>query len=339
VPFDHLHGPKFKAFREGRAEWLKAADAKYGAHRIAAVWVHNMPGDVVTFVHDKVLAASGAQTRNSISAGARDFLSINIMIAPVDDLDATAAKIDFGKVTGIDRDGRVITIEADPARLPPPLKDEVTDPNSPDFYRRNLEDLGSWDRNRRWAAATRIQRAEPKQLRKDIAAALERLLHDPILHTRYLAADALSSWGTAENVPGLIGALKDNEDDVRHRAMATLASFKDERAARPVAALLATDGEHAGACLRRMGPVAEDAVLEVLATGKGPARLEAAKILAVIGTAKSIPALKTLAKAKDAGLAEAARQALEAIERRLGAEVAESPGSWHFGPWRTLCRR
>jgi hypothetical protein len=267
---------------------------------------------VVTFIHDEVLAAAGAQRRNSIGA----FNSLNIMVAPVDDLDAAADKIDFGKVTSVDRQRRVITIEADHTKLPDPLKPEIADPNSPEFYQRNLEDLGSWDRNRRLGAVKRIREAAPRQLRKEMAAALAGLLRDPYHITRQLAVEALGTWGTPENLPALIAGLKDKEDGVRHRVIAALGPFKDARAAEPVAALLATDREQAAAALCQMGSVAEPAVAKRLGDKDEQVRLAAIGTLGTIGTAESLPALRTVANGPDATLAVAAHKAIRAIERR-----------------------
>jgi hypothetical protein len=43
---------------------------------------------------------------------------VDVLLTPVGDLDALAAKIDFGTVTGIDRQKRLITVTVDPAASP-----------------------------------------------------------------------------------------------------------------------------------------------------------------------------------------------------------------------------
>ena len=45
---------------------------------------------------------------------------VDVVLAPVGDLDACAARIDFGTVAEIDRDGRLITVVADPGRFTSP---------------------------------------------------------------------------------------------------------------------------------------------------------------------------------------------------------------------------
>jgi HEAT repeat protein len=230
---------------------------------------------------------------------------------------AFAGKIDFGEVKQIDVAKRTIDVHADPARLPAPLKPEVKDPQDPAFYDRNREDLSSWDRNRRRAAALNLRDAPPGGNRAGIARALAAQLRaDADRMVRVEAAAALATWATPETVPALIGALKDADSSVKRKAMEALAKLKDPRAAGPLAACLKSDRFHAADCLKRFGPGAEEAVLPYLDDDDGWVRLEAAKVLQEIGTARSLPALRQAAEGHDGLLPGAARQAVAAIERR-----------------------
>ena len=323
MPYAHFHGPEFKDFRRGRLDWIRQVSAKHGADRIAAVWVHNLPGNVGTFVLDEVVSATGVKDANRTAFSTYNFKSMHVLVAPVDDVSAMAAKLGFGEVTRVDAKRRTVVIEADPAKLPPPLAEPVRDPTSPRFYEQNLADLKCWSRHRRSDASGRIRDAQPTKLRTEIAAALAALLTDKGEVTRRRAAEALGKWGSSRQVPALIEALSDPKKSVRVHVIASLGALGDARAAAPVAALLATDGPQAAACLRQLGPAAEAAVLDVLtgSASKSAARLAAAGVLADIGTARSISALQAAAARNDRALAEAARKALTAIQRRRTPSV------------------
>ena len=323
VPFARHHGAKFESHRRDRAAWLAEVGKEYGSARVAAVWVYEIHLALVPYVHEKLMAAHDSRTTSTIYVGT----SMQMLVAPVSDLDGLAAQVDFGTVTSVDEARRSITVQADPAKLPPLPKPEVDDPNSPDFYRQNLTDLGTYDRYRRCRAAKRLRKAEPKELRKEIAAALTRLLQEPYLLTRRYAAEALVGWGTAEHVPALIHALNEKDADLRHRIMAVLATFKSEKVAQALAPMLATDRGQAVTSLRELGAVAEPAVLKLLENTDAQVRVEAVKILGKIGTARSIPALTAAAGSDDVHLAQAARSALEAIGQRKHNEPKGTTGN------------
>jgi HEAT repeat protein len=142
---------------------------------------------------------------------------------------------------------------------------------------------------------------------------------------RVEVAAALSTWATPETVPALIRALKDADSTVQRKAMDTLAKLKDPRAAGALAACLKTDRFHSAEVLKRFGPGAEDAVLPYLDDEDGWVRLEAAKVLQEIGTARSLPALRKAADGHDGLLPGAAQQAVAAIEARQDRDPPNPP--------------
>jgi HEAT repeat protein len=75
----------------------------------------------------------------------------------------------------------------------------------------------------------------------------------------------------------------------------------------------------AAACLKAMGPAAEDAVLPYLKHADHWVRMEAANVLGDVGTDKSLPALRELSESRDGLAPGAAKQAMEAIRKRHGA--------------------
>ena len=149
-----------------------------------------------------------------------------------------------------------------------------------------------------------------------MAKAVEPLLKDPDGFTRADAAKALGVWGGRENTPALVAGLKDPAFNVRWAVLDAIAALKDPAAAGPVAEFLGTnDRGKASEALKKMGPAAEEVVLPYLNHADVFTRMETAKILQVIGTQKSVPALQNLIRRTNGfGLdAMAAKEALQQI--------------------------
>ncbi len=89
---------------------------RYGWQRIVRLRVRNLPGDVGAHIHQRLNALVLMEGFVSWS----DNGQYSITFGPVADLDALAAKIDFGWVVLIDRQTRRIVVHADAARLPLP---------------------------------------------------------------------------------------------------------------------------------------------------------------------------------------------------------------------------
>jgi len=125
-----MRGPEYRTILAGRANWLKTIAATYGREKVVLVWVDGVPGPMaVKEVYDRIMAISGAERRNSVSAERRsvrgEYHALNVMIAPVEDVNDLADKIDFGTVTGIDREQRVLRIQVDPTKLRRPARPAV----------------------------------------------------------------------------------------------------------------------------------------------------------------------------------------------------------------------
>ncbi|HUT10179.1 MAG TPA: HEAT repeat domain-containing protein, partial [Thermoguttaceae bacterium] len=191
----------------------------------------------------------------------------------------------------------------------------ISDPNDPDFYRRNLADLTCWSKYRRRAAAVALSRAEPKELRTEIAGALESLLDDADSGIRHDAAAALGAWGRTEPLIRLLG---DEDGGVREQALRSLVDSQDPRAAVAIAKMLTTDHGSVEGHLQQLGPAAEDAVLVYLDHEEPEVRKRACRVLGNIGTQKSIARLSELAGGGDLVMSQLAAAALRQIQTRAG---------------------
>ncbi|MBV9126137.1 MAG: hypothetical protein JO112_22535 [Planctomycetes bacterium] len=148
--------------------------------------------------------------------------------------------------------------------------------------------------------------------RQEVNQEMELLLNDQDTFTRDDAAKVLAVWGTRENVPALLTALR--SPGPNHGAVIeALGRLKDPRAVVPVAQQLTNvfDRDSAVTALETMGPMAEPEVDRYLTNPDLMARREACKILQVIGTKASLPGLE--AAARDPILRNDAEAAINAI--------------------------
>jgi HEAT repeat protein len=188
-----------------------------------------------------------------------------------------------------------------------------------------LVSLKSPDANQRALAADWFTRAPvEEQRRAEVVRALEPCLRDSDGRVCVAAARALGIWGTRDNVPALIDLLNELANNrgafpIRHAAMEALSKLKDERAVAPIAARLPdiTDLQAAGAALQAFGPAAEPEVVKYLQPTFIPqTRIEACRLLSVIGTKMSLPALQAISTDRVPNVAASARLAMKLITDR-----------------------
>ncbi|MBV9125537.1 MAG: HEAT repeat domain-containing protein, partial [Planctomycetes bacterium] len=163
-----------------------------------------------------------------------------------------------------------------------------------------------------------LQGKDPAKPNPAIAAALQAFLTDKDPVMRFTASKALIKWATPETVPALIKALNDESVIVRINAMTALGRLKADAAAEPIARKLAStqDRFQASQALQDMGPAAEPAILKMIGDKDWAVRSEVCKILKVVGTQKSVPALEGLRDDPNPLVKVMAQQALEAITAR-----------------------
>ena len=226
-----------------------------------------------------------------------------ILLSPVDDPRAFADRIDFAAVRSVE--GRVITIVA--------RKVEATA-----AVTKALNKLKSPHVNEQIQALLTLKDMPPDQPRGEVARALEPFVNDPDIIMRQFAIEALGVWGDKQSVPVLLKAM--DQEHTRREVMLALGRLGDARAIAPIAARLKNDFDRHWAveALQKMGPIAEDAVLEQLDHSDEDVRMAACEILTVIGTAKSLPALQRLADDNMVFVKHLAQAAIRAIRARKG---------------------
>lgn len=167
---------------------------------------------------------------------------------------------------------------------------------------KTLDDLlavvRSGDKGKERAAMTRLERVEPTSRQNEVSQILVGFLKDKESFTRQAAARALVPWSTIEQVPTLIEAIGDNYFTVRWAAIEALGRLKDKRAVEPLVEQLRKNDNRlqAANALQQIGAEAEEPVLSLLSESEWQTRWEACKVLKVIATSKSLPALEKAAK-------------------------------------------
>jgi tRNA A-37 threonylcarbamoyl transferase component Bud32 len=171
----------------------------------------------------------------------------------------------------------------------------------------------------RLEAATRLEQMQPiAEERAAVTGALEPLLNDPDHFTRQAMIRALGVWGTRENIPALVKMFEHPDPHTRGSAIVALGNIKDERSAEAIAGRLedALNRRVASDTLQKMGRLAESAAARMVDHQDWMIRLEVCKILKVIGTKKSIPALETAVKDSNGIVVGEAKAALQVLQAR-----------------------
>lgn len=159
-----------------------------------------------------------------------------------------------------------------------------------------------------------------KARQTEVASTLEGLLKSSDGFVRMESAKALAVWEERANLPALESALQTGDVFLKHEAISAIARFPSHKTADIIAAQL-PDMQmriRAEEALIKMGPVAEDSVIPYLKNPDLFVRDSACKVLAAIGTTRSIPALEDLSGSDHTGLAGMdADRAVEAIRARM----------------------
>ena len=227
--------------------------------------------------------------------------------APVDDVKAFVAKIDFGKVTKVD--GRSVTVKAHP------IPGAGTAAGTP--LNRALAGIKSSDADVRHSALKQLSDIKPNARRPEVIAALQGPLTGAEWRSKVLAIEALGVWGTKEHVPTLVKLLEEKGE--RRAAIGALGKLKDPTAIEPISRCLSDKFCHSEIVkvLAEFGPAAEPPALRALASKDASTRLGACEVLQRVGTKQSVAALQAATRDSDTWVKSAAERALKSVNRRL----------------------
>lgn len=339
----------------------------YGLGKAATVWVNGVEPrpNVDRYLSDQLMQYVKSVGGGGIVLGPfrpQGTGRLRFQVAPVEDVEAFASLIKFGSPDEIDVAKRIINVTAKlPDELPDPVARSLAgpsneggtpDPNDINMARkRNLptnadkeprpgEDELAWiirilangTSFAQQAAIERLEKIEeiPDQQREALVDAMEEMIREDTFFGKVTerVVERFAQLDESRAITLLIEQLTDRRSSAS-RVVYALAKIKNPRAAEAIASMM-TDfftAKDASAALRRMGPVAEDAVLELSNSSALSMQVEACKILGVVGTEKSLRKLKGLAaRARNPELRTIAANSVRLIEGRL-EETKQSDGA------------
>jgi S1-C subfamily serine protease len=206
-----------------------------------------------------------------------------------------------------------------PAAVEHPVPHEITQRFTKEEIDQCLTDLRGGHAGRSSIAAAKLLRAVPLDERRDeVLKSLEAMLADKDQFRRKQAVDAMGTWAKPETIPVLIRCLDESALLVKLAAIDALGRLKDQRAAEPLAKLLAEPGPRvqAAKALKLLGEKAESAVVGLLKHADPDVRREACRLLKDIGTSSSLTDLQTACSDEDRTVATLAKEAVTAISNR-----------------------
>ncbi len=167
---------------------------------------------------------------------------------------------------------------------------------------------------------------ESEETRKAIVDQLHDLVVGDDHFTQVEAVKALGKWADSSSVNVLLSVLADKRNRGLNKDIyQVLGRLKDPAAALVVAERLGDFFDHdaAESCLRKMGPVAEDALILVAPTTKKDLCLRAVKLLGDVGSEKCFSVLRQAQRARDIEIREAGKLALKKIRLRQKTEASK----------------
>jgi len=165
----------------------------------------------------------------------------------------------------------------------------------------------------------RLQTAEVEEITPDLLNAAVKLAGSSDHSARMAAGRVLGHYGTAEQVPAMLKLLAWSQFGMHSEILEALVRLKDSRAIPALVNLIARgshDSESFVRALRSFGSAAEPAALGLFKERHAQTRRLACVLLGDVGSSKSVDVLREQVADPDEQVAQAAAQALRAIQQR-----------------------
>jgi hypothetical protein len=206
----------------------------------------------------------------------------------------------------------------------------LPDRNDPEYFPKLAEQMVSKNPFERGEAIDALLQVKPDdsvpaEARKQIARNFKDLATDGGGPDREKGIKGMVVWGGKHSVPFLLDLLDEPHSFVAEHVFRALGELKDERAGTRVAAKLGDFflHQHAVSCLRRMGPAAEPALLQIAPSNDPKKCLAAIQLLGDVGTEKSLAKLRDAMQSRNVEVRAAAKLAIQQIRQRATAAPAE----------------
>jgi serine/threonine protein kinase len=221
-----------------------------------------------------------------------------------DQIDRWLRSLNLGTLIRNDDDSfRIDVVPPPPPMRSPPVNDGLTELTALEF--KEIVAAIRVNRNVDQVVNLLLQRSPKDEQQSTIRLLLRAKVADPFIGKK--AIEALGIWGTAEDVPFLIG-LSGPRAFINDVIIKALGRLRDPSAVPFLVKMLGQfgDGDKAVDALRAIGPAAEKDVQSALSSTEHDVRRRACIVLKDIGSTDSLPLLKTAARDHDRAVAEAA---------------------------------
>ncbi len=231
-----------------------------------------------------------------------------------------ALRREFAKLIGSKMDAKRL-LKWDGSK---PRNQPHEDSRSPDYVSANLELLRDGDTFEARDALKRLASVDPKSVesavRKQVAVALREKALSGNEFKPGVMVNALTNWGGRYSVPILIDLLKKSGRGSLNKEVYfnALGDFPTKEGADAVAGYVDDFfvGKFAIQSLRKMGSLAEDALIKIAPSNDFDVSRFAVEQLGKVGTSKSLSILKKAKKSSNREISELAKLSIQAIEER-----------------------
>ncbi len=290
---------------------------------VAGIWLRGLQEYHKLGVKDYIVRKTGADPGESHMYPRPESRSYLMVVSGVTDDLAELSRLceRFGEVKRIIEPLRVIEIVVDNNSFLEGPVEKLTDPGNPAFYELNRRELDSIDLERARRAVVRLAPAEPKLYRKDIVRRMQELLVEGDVPLQGDVGKALITWsepgdGSEEAARTALQKISAGQEDVPESLVKFLVARKDVAVIPLVDEFWARDATQWEELYSGLGQPIEDKVLARYGNATVTLKMSAARLLAKIGTAKSLPMLEASRGTANPELRVFIDRALAAIKAR-----------------------
>lgn len=290
---------------------------------VAGIWLRGLQEYHKFQVKDYIVRKTGADPGDSHLYPRPESRSYLMVVSGVTDDLAELSRLceRFGEVKQVIEPLRVIEVTVDNNSFLEGPVNKLTDPGDPAFYELNRRELESIDLERARRAVGRLAPAEPKIYRKDIVKRMQELLVEGDVPLQGEVGKALLTWSepgdeSEKAVRTALEKISAKKEDAPESLVKFLVARKDLAVIPLVDELWAKDATQWEELYSGLGTPIEDKVLARYPNATVTLKMSAARLLAKVGTAKSLPALESSRAAANPELRVFIDRAIAAIKGR-----------------------
>lgn len=287
------------------------------------LWLRNLKVRNCLLVRDYIIREMQASYETHFYPRDNDhfLMVVTGLDSGLDELAVAASAL--GKVRNLHQELNLVEVVVDNERFVSNPIERLTNPNDPQFYRLNKEELESIDLDRIQSAVKRLAEVEPVLFRQDISKRLLKLLQSDWMEGKDDVCRALMTWGTEREEIGKAAleqalALRSQNKSVPPEMIALCIEQGNEEVLPLLYELWKENPSRWESSFRKIGPASERIFLLGFDEATGSLLQSSCRILGMVGGEQSLPILKLAAtNATDVETRILANSAIQMIRKRL----------------------